>query len=235
VSATDFPLGWTPRVVVATHVTARRVVMRVWRVDGHRAAPPSTLTTMPGAWTWDWSTNQLYGVSRGRIVRTDGISVTPLTRIAEFGLDRHSQIMLAPLGSGLIELATQSRLIVFDAAGRTRVDASLPAGWHLSGSIAAERTGAVAFEAVLGTAVSSRHYRLYVALPRVRPRLLDSYTTPPECGSHGLALHGSAVLVTDASGLARLYDAHGSLAPVDLAPAMRWLRVRHRSGQPRLV
>jgi hypothetical protein len=233
VSTTDFPLGWTARGVVGARATARRLVTRVWRVDGHLATAPSRLITR--AWAWDWSTNQLYAVSQGRIVRMDGISVTPLARLAALGLDRHSQIMLAPLGGGLIELATPSRLIVFDASGRRRVDASLPAGWRLDGAISAEHGGAVAFEAVATTHLPARHYRLYVALPGARMRLLDNYTAPPECASHGLALRGSAVLVTAASGLARLYDAHGSLPPVDLEPAIGWLRARHRSGQPRLV
>jgi hypothetical protein len=235
VPTTDFPLGWTARGVVAAHVSARRVVMRVWSVDGRVATPPRTLTTMRGAWTWDWSTSRLYAVSQGRIVRTAGVFVTPLARLAELGLDGHSQIILAPLGDGLIELATPSRLVVFDASGRRRVDASLPAGWRLDGAIAAERSGAVAFEATPTAALPARHFRLYVALPGTRLRLLDTYTVPPECSPHGLALRGSALLLTTSSGLARLYDARGSFRPVDLEPAMHWLRARHRSGLPRLV
>jgi hypothetical protein len=235
VSTTDFPLGWTARGVVAARATARRVVTRVWRVDGHLATEPSTLTTKAWTWTWDWSTSLLYAVSHGRVVRSDGVSVTPLARLAALGLDRHSQIMLAPLGGGLIELATPSRLIVFDASGRTRVNASLPAGWRLDGAITAEHNGGVAFEAVRATSAATRQYQLYVALAGSRATLLDTYTAPPECAPHGLALRGSAVLVTDSTSLARVYDARGSLRPVDLEPAIGWLRSHHRSGQPRLV
>jgi hypothetical protein len=231
----DFPLGWTGRGLVTARASARRVVLSVWGLDGRPVASPRTLTTMPGTWTWDWATSRLYAVRRGRIVRSDGVSVTRLARLAELGLERSSPIMLAPLGNGLIELTTPSRLVVFDASGRTRVDAPLPGGWRLSGSITVDRAGAVAFEAVLGTGYSSRHYRLYAALPGARPRLLDSYTAVPVCAPHGLALRGSAVLLTDGSGLARLYDARGARSPVDLAPAVRWLRARHRTGQPRLV
>ena len=39
--------------------SARRVAMRVWHVDGRPAGSPTALTTMPGAWTWDWSTSRL--------------------------------------------------------------------------------------------------------------------------------------------------------------------------------
>jgi hypothetical protein len=235
ISRSDFPLGWTARGVVTARASARRVVMRVWRVDGRPAASPTALTTRPGAWTWDWSTSRLYAVRGSRIVSSDGVVVTRLARLAAFGLVRASPIMLSPLGGGLIELATPSRLVVFDASGRARVDASLAAGWRLSGAIATDDDGAVAFEAVLGTGYSSRRYRLYAALPGARPRLLDSYTALPECAPHGLALRGSAVLVTDSSSLTRLYDARGERAAIDLEPTVRWLRAHHRTGQPRLL
>ena len=235
ISTTDFPLGWTARGVVTAHASARRVVMRVWRVDGRPAAAPATLTTVPGAWTWDWSTRRLYAVRGSRIVSSDGVSVTRLARLAEFGLERASPIMLSPLGNGLIELATPSRLVVFDGSGRTRANASLAGGWRLSGAIAVDERGGVAFEAVLGAGYAARRYRLYAALPGSRPRLLDSYTAPPECAPHGLALEGSAVLLTDSALIARLYDARGTRAAVDLEPAVRWLRAHHRTGQPRLL
>jgi hypothetical protein len=235
ISTTDFPLGWTARGVVAAHASARRVVLHVWRADGRPAASPKTLTTMPGTWTWDWATSRLYAVRGRRIVSTDGVVVTRLARLAEFGLERTSPIMLSPLGNGLIELATPARLVVFDASGRTRVDASLPRSWRLSGAVAVDGNGGVAFEAVLGSGYSSRRYRLYAALPGTRPRLLDSYTATPHCAPHGLALRGAAVLFTDSPDAARLYDARGAQPPVDLEPAVRWLRARHRTGQPRLA
>jgi hypothetical protein len=232
VSRAATPLGWTPRGLVAARVSARRVVLGVWHSDGRRAAAPLTVNTR--TWAWDWSTDRLYAVTGGRIVLSDGASVIPLARLSALGLEPRSRITLTALGHGLIELASSSTLIVLDSAGHTRVHASLPAGWRLDGTITAAGDGTVAFEAIPLTPRASRTFRLYVAGPGGQPRLLDHYTVPPACIPNALALRGSGLLLT-ATGLARLYDIHGSRPPVDLEPAVAWLRARHRTGQPRLL
>ena len=232
VSRTATPLGWTRRGIIAAQVSVRRVVLNVWRSDGRLAAAPITLPAR--TWTWDWSTNRLYAIIQGRVVRSDGVSVTSLARLDALGLDPGSGVTLTALGQGLIELASRSELTVLDAAGHQRVHASLPAGWQLSGAVAAERDGTVAFEATPRTPRPTRTFRLYAARPESRPRLLDQYTVPPACIGDALSLHGSALLLT-ATGLARLYDIHHRRPRVDLEPAVDWLRARHRSGQPQLL
>jgi hypothetical protein len=100
--------------------------------------------------------------------------------------------------------------------------------------MAAERDGTIAFEAAPIAATTARTFRLYAGLPGARPRLLDEYTVPPACVSDGLWLRGSTVLLT-ATHIARLSGIHRSHPPVDLEPAIDWLRARHRTGQPSLL
>ncbi|HET6173847.1 MAG TPA: hypothetical protein VFD90_14635 [Gaiellales bacterium] len=225
-----YPLGWTPRGVITAGVAWSHVELRVWRADGRPVAPTRTMRV--SASIWDWSTNRFYAISHGRVIRSDGISATSLARVQSLGFAGPSLVFLSSLGNGLIEVSSTSRLVLLDAAGRTRFRAKLPRGWRLGGSIAAERDGTVAYEAVPSTKQAARHFRLYAALPGGRPRLLDRYDVAPACVPHSLQLRGSAVLLYASDGFARLYDARVSSAPADLAPAMRWLRARHRTGQP---
>jgi hypothetical protein len=231
VSHTASPLGWTPRGLIAAELSRRRVVMHVWRADGRSAAPALTLAAR--TWTWDWSTNELFAVTAAGLVRSDGVSVSAVAPLRALAM-RASELTLAPLGNGLMELAGTSQLIVFDASGHQRNRASLPGGWRLNGTITAERNGTIAFEATPTTPLSARTFRLYAAVPGGRQRLLDHYTVPPECVPDALALHGSSLLLS-ATGLTRLYDTRGSATPVNLEPAVDWLRARHRTGQPRLL
>jgi hypothetical protein len=227
-SAAGFPLGWTRRGLVTAEPTRRSVAFTTWQVDARRAAPALTLDT--GEWAWDWATNRAYAVTGGRVVRTDGVSVTPLARLASLGVDRAATIVVSPLGHGMVELSSASRLAVLDRTGQVRVRAALPAGWRLAGGIASEPDGAVAFEASPVSTLPARSFRLYAALPGSRVRLLGSYSVTPTCSPHAVSLRGSTVLVST-DGLARVYDARGSRAPIDLEPAVKWLRARHRSGQ----
>lgn len=233
VSRKAFPLGWTPRGVVSSEMAGRRLVLHVWRPDGSLAAPARVLSTT--TWAWDWSANQLYAVSRGLVVRTDGHSVRPLTSLRALRFGGRSAISLWLQGNRMLELATASRLAVIDAGGHTRFDASLPAGWRLAGTATSETDGTVAYEATPITSQAATRFRLYGALSGSPARLLDSYRVAPSCAPHGLALRGSDLLLTGPPGLTRLYDLRSSRAPLDLAPAIRWLRIRHRSGQPRLL
>jgi hypothetical protein len=231
ISRTASPLAWTPRGLIAAEFSRRRVVMHVWRADGRSAAPALTLAAK--TWTWDWSTDELFAVTDGGVVRSDGVSVTAMPQLHALGM-KGPEVTLAPLGNGLIELASTSQMIVFDSSGHQRNRASLPAGWRLNGAITAERNGAIAFEATPTTPLPARSFRLYAALSGGRLRLLDDYTVPPACVPDNLALRGSSLLLS-ATGLARLYDIRGSAAPVNLEPAVDWLRARHRTGQPRLL
>jgi hypothetical protein len=208
------------------------MAMRAWRTDARPASALLRLTTT--AWVWDWSGNRLYTVSGGHVSRSDGALVTPLFRLGALGIRTQSSLFLAPLGNGLIELANASQLVVFDGAGRIRTRASLPAGWRLTGAVAAERGGAVAFEATPASDLQQHTFRLYAALPGSEARLLGTYTAAPSCASHALSLRGATVLVTTGD-LARLYDIRIRSAPIDLEPAVRWLKARHRTGQPRLL
>jgi hypothetical protein len=232
VRTSGFPLGWTPRGLITADVAAHRVATRAWRTDARPASALLSLTT--ATWVWDWSGNRLYTVSGGQVSRSDGTRVTPLFRLGALGIRTQSRLILAPLGSGLIELANASHLIVFDGAGRVRTRASLPPGWRLTGAVAAEPGGAVAFEATPASDQQQHVFRLYAALPGSEARLLGTYTAAPSCASHGLSLRGVTVLVTT-SDLARLYDVRGRAAPIDLGPAVRWLEARHRTGRPRLL
>jgi hypothetical protein len=226
--AAGFPVGWTRRGVVTADPARRRVTLAIWRADGRPAARPLTLST--GEFAWDWATSRAYAVIDGRVVRTDGVAVTPLARLAALGLERTSAVAVSPLGRGLVELSSASRLAVLDRAGRLSVRSALPVGWRLTGAIASESDGTVAFEATPVSSQTARRFRLYAALPGRPTRLLDSYAVDPTCSPHQLSLKGSAVLVTT-PGFARVYDVRRTGPPVDLEPAVQWLRARHRSGQ----
>ncbi len=233
VATTAVPLGWTPNGVLTVQPSVQRVVLRVWRSDGRPAAP--ALTIPAAASTWDWSSDRLYAVSHGRLVRSDGMSVTTMASLRPLGFRRPARAELSALGHGLIELASPSHLAVLDRAGRVRFGASLPAGWHIFGTATAASDGTVAYEAFRVSARTARRFRLYAALPGARPRLLDTFDLPPSCVGPWLAVRGSAVLLSASDSFARVYDIRAARPPADLTPAMQWLRARHRSGQPRLV
>ena len=203
--------------------------VRTWRADARPVSSTRTLTTL--SWTWDWSSNRLYTVTDGRVLRTDGVESTPLLRLASLGIAAHSHPYLSPLGHGLLELSNLSQLVVFDATGRIRTRASLPAGWQLDGAVATGADGAIAFEAATQ---SRRSFRLYSAFPGGGTQFLGVYTARPSCAGHWLELRGSSVLVSTED-VTRIYDARSSSAPVDLQPAVRWLKARHRSGRPQLL
>jgi hypothetical protein len=234
VATASYPLGWTPQGVVMARTSVQRAVLRVWRADGRPAAP--ALAIPAAASTWDWSAGGLYAAARGRLVRSDGVVVTRLASLRALGFGVSAPLQITVLRRGVIELASASHLALVDRRGRELLDASLPAGWRLSGSIAATPGGGVAYEATTGsTTASAVRFRLYAALAGGRPRLLGGYALPPSCGGHWVEVRGSAVLVSASDTFARAYDIRGTRPAADLAPVMRWLRARHRSGDPRLV
>jgi hypothetical protein len=223
------PLGWTARGLVTAQGSRTNVVLRVWRADGRPAAAPRTLTT--SAWVWDWTSHRLVAVSRGRVVQSDGSSLTPLARLGRLGIVRGPSLTVSPLGDGLVEIATMSGFAVLDRSGRTVARATVPTGWRLDGALAATRTGTVAYETTPISHAAARRFRLYAATSGRRPSLIDRYVVPPTCVYHDLSVRGTSVLLSS-QGIARAYDLRGSHAPVDLLPAVRWLLGHHRTGEP---
>ena len=233
VHTTGYPLGWSPRGLVTADARRNHLRLEVWRADAHPVSIPRVLDAR--SWTWDWTTNRVVAVTGENVVRTDGVSSTRLARLAALGFrPRPANLVVSPLGHGLVDLSTASRLVVLDAAGRSVAQTTLATGWRFDGAISADPLGAVAFEATPISTLPARRFRLYAALPGGQPRLLDEYVVPPSCAYHGVALRGPVVLLTGET-LARVYDLRRPASRVDLQPAVRWLRKHHRTGDPRFL
>jgi hypothetical protein len=230
---TGYPLGWSSRGLVTADAGRSHLRLEVWRADAHRVSIPRVFDAR--TWTWDWTTNSVVAVTGENVVRTDGVSSTRFAELAALGFGpRPGNLVVSPLGHGLVDLSTASRLVVLDAAGRRVVQTTLATGWRFDGAISADPGGAVAFEAAPTSTLPARRFRLYAALPGVPPRLFDDYVVPPSCAYHGVAVRGSAVLLTGET-LARVYDLRRPASRVDLQPAVRWLRQHHRTGVPRFL
>jgi hypothetical protein len=187
------------------------------------------------AWVWDWTAQRVVVVTDARVLQTDGISTTVLARPRALGFGPGAQsLSVSPLGHGLLELSTASRLAVLDGHGTTLGRATLPPGWRLDGSISADPGGTVAYEATPVSNQPARRFRLYASVGGGAPRVLDRYVTPSSCVSNGISVLRSVVLLAGTS-VARVYDARRSGARVDLEPAVSWLRHRHRTGTPQFT
>jgi hypothetical protein len=179
--------------------------------------------------------NRVIVATKENVVRTDGVSLTPLAKLAALGFGRRpSNLAVSPLGHGRIDLSTPSRLAVLNAAGRSITQTTLPRGWRLDGAISASPKGALAFEATPISTLPARRFRLYAALPGGTPRLLDRYAAPPSCVGHAVSVRGSVVLLTGAT-LARVYDVRRAVSHIDLQPAVQWLRSHHGTGVARFL
>jgi hypothetical protein len=232
-STSAYPLGWSSRGLVTADASRRRLKLRVWRADARAVGGPRVFDAR--AWVWDWTTNRVLAVTGKDVVRTDGVSSIRLARLAAVGFGPHpSNLVVSPLGHGLVDLSTSSRLVVLDAAGESVAQTTLAPGWRLDGAVAAGPGGTVAFETTPTSTLPARRFRLYAALAGGQPRLLDHYVAPPSCGAHSVAVRGSVVLLTGAT-LARVYDLRRPASRVDLQPAVRWLRQHHRTGAPRFL
>ncbi len=227
-ATTGYPLGWSERGLVTAIASRRRLEVQSWRADARPVSAPRRFEAR--AWVWDWTTNRVVVATGSTVLRTDGVSSTPLARLAALGFgSRARNLSISPLGHGLVDLSTSSRLVVLDAAGRSLAQTTLPSGWRLDGSIAAAPTGTVAFEATPLTKLPARRFRLYAAGRSGKPRLLDRYAAPPSCANNGVSVRGSVVLLTGNT-LARVYDVGRPGSRVDLEPAVRWLRSHRRTG-----
>jgi hypothetical protein len=225
---TAYPLGWSARGLVTATASRRLLILEAWRADATRVSAPRVFHAR--AWVWDWTTNRAMVATATTVVRSDGVSSTPIARLAALGFGpRPHELAVSPLGHGLVELSTSSRLVVLTAAGHRVVQSTLPRGWRLDGAIAADPSGTVAFEATPISHAPARSFRLYAAFHGGTPRLLDRYLTPPACVYDGISVRGSAVLLTSAT-LARVYDVRRSISRVDLEPAVQWLRRHDRTG-----
>jgi hypothetical protein len=230
---TAYPLGWSSRGLVTADASRRRLELQVWRADARPVSIPRVFEAR--AWVWDWTMNRVVVATRTDVVRTDGVTSTRIGKLAALGFGRRPRyLVVSPLGDGLVDLATSTRLVVLDAAGRSVAKVTLPAGWRLDGAISADPAGAVAYEATPVSNASARRFRLYAALRGGKPRLLDRYATPPSCVGQGLAVRGSVVLLTGDT-LARAYDLRRAASRVDLEPAVQWLRRHNRTGVARLA
>jgi hypothetical protein len=179
--------------------------------------------------------NRVVLATESTVVRTDGVSSTPLANLAALRFGRRPRTLdLSPLGHGLISLLTSSRLVVLNGAGRSVARTTLPTGWRLSGAISADTSGTVAFEVTPVSDLPARRFRLYAAVGDGKPRLLDGYASPPSCVNHSVSVRGSVVLLTGDT-LARVYDLGRAASPVDLEPVVRWLRRHHRTGLARFA
>ena len=228
-----YPLGWSVRGLVTAIATRRRLEVRAWRAD---TLPVSAPLVFDGrAWAWDWTMNRLVVATRATLLRTDGVSSTSLGRLAALGFrGRPLGLVVSPLGHGLVGLSTSSRLVVLNGAGRRLATTTLPAGWRLDGTVAADVSGVVAFEATPVTRLPARRFRLYAAIHGGSPRLLDRYAAPPSCTNNSVSVRGSVVLLTGTT-LARVYDLGASGSRVDLEPTVSWLRTHHRTGLARFT
>jgi len=187
------------------------------------------------AWVWDWTTNRVIVATGSNVVRTDGISSTPIAQLAALGFGRRSRnLVVSPLGHGLVDLSTSSRFVVLNAVGRSVAQTTLPTGWRLDSAISADPAGVVAFEATPVSNASARRFRLYAVLGGGKPRLLDRYAAPPSCVGQGVSVRGSVVLLTGDT-LARVYDVRRPVSRVDLEPAVQWLRRHDRTGVARFA
>jgi hypothetical protein len=230
---TGYPLGWSSRGLVTAVASRRRLELQVWRADARPVSVARRFDVQ--AWVWDWTTNRVVVATGTNVVRTDGISTTRLGRLAALGFGRRPRnLVVSPLGHGLVDLSTSSRLVVLNAAGRSVAQTTLATGWRFDGAISADPGGAVAFEATPTSTLPARRFRLYAALLGGPPRLLDHYGAPPSCASHGVAVRGSVVLLTGDT-LARVYDLRRPGSRVNLQPTVRWLRQRDRTGVPRFL
>jgi hypothetical protein len=233
IPTTAYPLGWSVRGLVTADASRRRLELQVWRADARPLSTPRVFEAR--AWVWDWTTNRVVVATGSDVVRTDGVSSTRIGKLAALGFGRRPRyLVVSPLGRGLVELSTPSRLVVLDAVGRSVAQTTLPAGWRLDGAISADPSGAVAFEATPVSNTSARRFRLYAALSGGKPRLLDRYGTPPSCAGHALSVRGSVVLLTGDT-LARVYDLRRATSRVDLEPAVQWLRRHNRTGLARFA
>jgi hypothetical protein len=206
--------------------------MRVWRADGRPAGAAHTLRT--SAWVWDWTTHALVAVSGDRVVRTDGSAVETVARMHALDVVPSPGLAVTPLGGGLIELSTASRIAVVNRTGRVLARARIPAGWRFDGALAATASGAIAYEATPTEPLPAHEFRLYAGLPGRATTVIDRYEVPPECVYHEISVRGSTVLLAS-QGIARAYDLRDGHARVDLEPAVRWLQARHRTGRPSFV
>jgi hypothetical protein len=230
---TGYPLGWSSRGLVTADATRNELRLQVWHADSHPVSIRRVLDAR--SWTWDWTTNRVVAVTGENVVRTDGVSSTRLARLVALGFGaRPANLVLSPLGHGLVALSTASRLVVLDTAGRSVAQTTLATGWRFDGAISADPGGAVAFETTSTSTLPARRFRLYAGLPGGQHRLLDDYVAPPSCAYHGVAVRGLVVLLTGET-LARVYDLGRPGSRVDLQPAVRWLRQHHRTGNPRFL
>jgi hypothetical protein len=230
---TGYPLGWSVRGLVTALASRHRLEVQVWRANGRPVTAPRVFDAR--AWVWDWTMNGVVVATPLKVVRTDGVSSTPLARLAALGFGRRPRTLaISPLGHGLVDISTSSRLAVLDSAGQSMAQTTLPDGWRLDGAISADPAGTVAFEATSISNLPTRRFRLYAALRGGKPRLLDRYSTPPSCVGQGVAVRGSVVLLSGST-IARAYDVRETVSRVDLEPAVQWLRRHHRTGITRFA